>query len=101
MPNDLPQLLFLQVVYILIMALIIRYKLKKGQSAIFYWLIAALYLFVAICLLHEYITMPTIGEGGTWFAIEMYGMFVPGLLVGAALIALFVDYVRRDFKTKR
>lgn len=101
MPNDSLRLLLVQVIYILILALIIRHKLKKEQSVIFYWVIAALYLFVAVCLLHEYITMPTVGEGGTWFVIEMYGMIVPGLLVGVALMVSFINYVRRDFKTKR
>jgi len=101
MPNDSLRLLLVQVIYILILALIIRYKQKKRQSAVFYWVIATLYFAVVVCLLHEYIMMPAVGEGGTWFAIEMYALIVPGILVGVALIVSFINYVRRDFKTKR
>jgi hypothetical protein len=42
--------------------------------------------------------MPTVGEGGTWFAIEMYGMFVPGLLVGIALVVLFISNELRSIR---
>jgi hypothetical protein len=101
MPNDSLQLLFLQGFYILTLTLIIRYKLKQGHSAIFYWMIATLYFIVAAYLVNEYIMMPAVGEGGTWFAIEMYAMIVPGILVGLALIVFFISNEVRSFRAMK
>lgn len=101
MPNDAPELLFLQGVYILALTLIIRYKLKHGRTAAFYWIIATLYFIVAVYLVSEYIMMPAVGEGGTWFAIEMYAVIVPGVLVGIALIVFFISNEVRSFRAMK
>jgi hypothetical protein len=101
MPNDAPELLFLQGIYILALTLIIRHRLKHGHTAVLYWIIATVYLFVAIYLVKEYIMMPAVGEGGTWFAIEMYAMIVPGILVGVALIVFFISSEVRSFRAMK
>jgi hypothetical protein len=98
MPNDAPELLLLQGIYILTLTILIRHRLKHGHSAVLYWIIATLYFIVAVYLVSEYIMMPAVGEGGTWFAIEMYAMIVPGVLVGIALIAFFISNEVRSFR---
>jgi hypothetical protein len=101
MPNDAPELLFLQGIYILALTLIIRHRLKNRHTAAFYWLIATVYFIVAVYLVSEYIMMPSVGEGGTWFAIEMYAMIVPGILVGVALIVFFISNEVRSFRAMK
>ncbi len=82
----------IQGVFVLIMFKIIRWTIKSGRNAIFYWFIIALYLLAAIWLMLDFFSTPDGAAGGGLFVIEMYAMIVPSVLALTAGLVFFVIY---------
>ena len=79
--DGLDTLITIQIIYIAILFFIIRVTIRKGRKGVFYWIVAGLYVLTITWLGIEYINMPTVGNGGYGFAIGMFSIIIPGILV--------------------
>jgi apolipoprotein N-acyltransferase len=79
--NDLDELIFIQIIYIAFLYFIIRGTLRQGRKATFYWIVIGIYAMVISWLAIELINMNPTGNGGYGFAIGMYSIIIPGILV--------------------
>jgi len=95
--DGLDQLIIIQLVYIAILWLIIRAATRQGKKTVFYWVVTGLYLLVIAWLGVKFVNMPG-RDGGYWFALGMYSIVVPGILI---FIAVIVFMVTRAVRKKR
>gem|GEM_PF-4138833 len=70
-----------------------HWTIKSGRSTIFYWVIVAIYLVIAIRLMFDFFSTPDASSGGGFFVIEMYAMIVPGVLILISVAAFFAAYL--------
>jgi hypothetical protein len=101
MLHNLVELIIIHGIAMTILGLIIYSVYKRKGTLIFYWIIVALYLLFAVYIIKEFIDIPKVGEGGSWFVIEMYSMFVPGILILLCLVALLIQAFIRSLNTKK
>ncbi|MBC6607944.1 hypothetical protein H8B13_14050 [Hymenobacter sp. BT188] len=93
----LDELIIIQFIYIAIMFFIIRATIRKGLKVFFYWLIVGLYVLTITWLVTEYVDMPKEGNGGYGFAIGMYSMIIPGILVLLSLLVFLISKWTREW----
>jgi hypothetical protein len=89
--DSLDTLITIQIVYIVILFFIIRATIRKGRKGIFYWVVGGLYLLTIAWLVIEYLTMPEVGNGGYGFAIGMYSMIIPSILVFSSVLVFQIS----------
>ena len=88
--SGLDNLLLLQVIYLILIFLLLRSARKNGRNIIVYWIILGLYLLTLIWLTKGYIERPKVADGGYTFALGMYSMIVPVILVLVAMLSFLV-----------
>ena len=88
--SGLDNLLLLQVIYLVVIFLLLRSARKNGRNIIVYWIILGLYLITLIWLTKSYFERPKVADGGYTFALGMYSMIVPGILVLVAMLSFLV-----------
>lgn len=93
--DELIELLLIQIIYIAILFFIIRSVIRRGSKAIFYWIIVALYVATIAWLMTDYFNMPKTGNGGYFFAIGMYSMIIPGILILISVIVFALSRVSK------
>jgi len=97
MIDNIGELIFVQLFYIIVLLLIITATHRQKQKGIFYWCIAGLYALVFIWLIYEYFGLGAKPDPGSVFAWGMLTMIIPGILV---FIALVVFVISRIIKRK-
>ena len=88
--SGLDNLLLLQVIYLILIFLLLRSARKNGRNIIVYWIILGLYLLTLIWLTKGYFEKPKVADGGYTFALGMYSMIVPVILVLVAMLSFLV-----------
>ena len=97
MIDNIGELVFVQIVYVIVLLLIIIATRRQKQNGIFYWCIAGLYALVFIWLIYEYFGLGTKPDPGSVFAWGMLSMIIPGILVFIALIVFIISrIIKRD-----
>ena len=88
--DGLGELIFIQIVYIVVLFFTIRATIRNGKKPVFYFVIVGLYILTLAWLVREFINIPKIGTGGQGFALGMYSMIVPGVLILISLMAFII-----------
>jgi len=75
------ELLYYQLVYIAILFFIILRAFRKKRNITPFWIITGLYFLTMVWLCIGYLTAPKPLDPGGGFAIGMYSLLIPGVLI--------------------
>lgn len=88
--HDIPELIILQIVYVIILVLILWIERKKKRLRIAYWCIAALYIVIITGLINAWIRSGDHPDPGSLFGLGIASMILPGLLVLCAILIVIL-----------